>query len=247
MPTINDYNRYGEELENILGLSTSPIAVKMLESEADIPKDAIRPKKDRGYHLAQCQAFALSRRDRIAVAMLKEDNWCPGAVISYGLIQIPDDPAARAQNTGECFEYGKYIGILTAPLKKAAFEPDAVIIYCDTNQLRIILLSLKMEERQLVKSNFFPFSCSNSIVPVMLHGEYWINLPDPGEYARALTIQGEMMFSVPREKLPALVENLRDFDRNESGFAHEQMMMRPDFPQPDLYKKVFEAWGMDHE
>jgi len=247
MPTIKDYNRYGEELENILGLSTSPIAVKMLESEADIPKGAVRPKKDRGYHLAQCQAFSLSRRDRIAVAMLKEDNWCPGAVISYGLVQMPDDPAARAQNTGECFEYGKYIGILTAPLKKAAYEPDAVIIYCDTNQLRIILLSLKMEERKLVKSNFFPFSCSNSVVPVMLHGEYWINLPDPGEYARALTIPGEMMFSVPREKLPALVENLREFDRNESGFAHEQMMMQPDFPQPDLYKKVFEAWGMDHE
>ena len=247
MPTIKDYNRYGEELENILGLSTSPIAVKMLKSEADIPKEAVRPKKDRGYHLAQCQAFALSRRDRIAVAMLKEDNWCPGAVISYGLVPIPDNPAARAQNTGECFEYGKYIGILTAPLKKAAFEPDAVIIYCDTNQLRIILLSLKMEERNLVKSNFFPFSCSNSVVPVMLHGEYWINLPDPGEYARALTIPGEMMFSVPREKLPALVENLREFDRSESGFAHEQMMMRPDFPQPDLYKNVFEAWGMDHE
>ena len=247
MPTIKDYNRYGEELENILGLSTSPIAVKMLKSEADIPKEAVRPKKDRGYHLAQCQAFALSRRDRIAVAMLKEDNWCPGAVISYGLVPIPDNPAARAQNTGECFEYGKYIGILTAPLKKAAFEPDAVIIYCDTNQLRIILLSLKMEERNLVKSNFFPFSCSNSVVPVMLHGEYWINLPDPGEYARALTIPGEMMFSVPREKLPALVENLREFDRSESGFAHEQMMMRPDFPQPDLYKKVFESWGMDHE
>ncbi|MBN1161325.1 MAG: DUF169 domain-containing protein [Dehalococcoidales bacterium] len=247
MPTLKEYNRCGEELENILGLSTSPIAVKMLESEADIPKGAVRPKKDRGYHLAQCQAFALSRRDRIAVAMLKEDNWCPGAVISYGLIPRPDDPAHRAQNTGECFEYGKYIGILTAPLKKATFEPDAVIIYCDTNQLRIILLSLKMEERQLVKSNFFPFSCSNSIVPVMLHGEYWINLPDPGEYARALTIPGEMMFSVPREKLPALVENLCDFDRNESGFAHEQMMMRPDFPQPDLYKHVFESWGMDHE
>jgi hypothetical protein len=25
------------------------------------------------------------------------------------------------------------------------------------------------------------------------------------------------------------------------------MMMQPDFPQPDLYKKVFEAWGMDHD
>ena len=246
MPAIKDCNRYGEELENILGLSTSPIAVKMLEKEADIPAGAVRPKKDRGYHLAQCQAFAMSRRERVAVAMLKEDNWCPGAVLAYGLVPRPDDPAARAQNPSDFFEYGKYIGILTAPLKKAAFAPDAVIIYCDTNQLRIILLSLKMEDRPLVKSNFFPFSCSNSVVPVMLRGEYWINLPDPGEYARALTIAGEMMFSVPGDKLAGLVENLGQFERNESGFAHEQVMMRPDFPQPELYKKVFESWGMDH-
>jgi uncharacterized protein (DUF169 family) len=246
MPTLKDFNRYGEELENLLGLQTSPIAVKMLEKEEDIPEGAIRPKKDRGYHLAQCQAFAMSRREKATVAMLKEDNWCPGAVISYGLVPRPDDPAARAQNTGDCFEHGKYVGILTAPLKKASFKPDVVIIYCDTNQLRIMLLSLKMEERLLVKSNFFPFSCSNSIVPVMLNGEYWINLPDPGEYTRALTVAGEMMFSVPRDKLAGLVENLGQYEKNESGFAHERMMMRPDFPQPELYKHVFEAWGMDH-
>jgi uncharacterized protein (DUF169 family) len=247
MPTIKEFNHYGEELENLLGLPTSPVAVKMLEKEADIPQSAVRPKKDRGYHLAQCQAFAMSRREKTTVAMLKEDNWCPGAVSSYGLVPKPDDPVARAQNTGEYFEYGKYIGILTAPLKKADFVPDAVIIYCDTNQLRIMLLSLKPEERALVKSNFFPFSCSNSVVPVINHGEYWINLPDPGEYARALTVAGEMMFSVPANRLPGLVENLRGMDRNESGFAHETMMMRPDFPQPELYKKVFEAWGMDHD
>ncbi len=247
MTTLSEYNRCGEQLENLLGLMTSPIAVKMLEKEADIPEGAIRPKKDRGYHLAQCQAFAMSRRDRVTVAMCKEDNWCPGAVLAYGLVPMPDNPAARAQNKYDSFEYGKYIGILTAPLKKAAFKPDAVIIYCDTNQLRIMLLSLKEEDRPLVKSNFFPFSCSNSVVPVMLNGEYWINLPDPGEYARALTIAGEMMFSVPGEKLTAFVGNLGEFDRGESGFAHEQMMMKPDFPQPDLYKKVFEDWGMDHD
>jgi uncharacterized protein (DUF169 family) len=247
MPTIKEINRFGEELEDLLGLQTSPVAVKMLKKEAEIPKGAIRPRKDRGYHLAQCQAFAMSRRERATIAMLKEDNWCPGAVLSYGLVPKPDDAVARAQNNGEHFEYGKYIGILTAPLKKANFMPEAVIIYCDTNQLRIILLALKPEEWPLVKSNFFPFSCSNSVVPVINHGEYWINLPDPGEYARALTVAGEMMFSVPINKLPGLVENLRGMERNESGFAHETMMMRPDFPQPELYKKVFEAWGMDHD
>jgi len=197
MTTLDELNRYGQELERLLGLRTSPIAVKMLEREEDIPAGSMRPKKDHGHHYAQCQAFALSRRGRATVAMLKEDNWCPGAVIAYGLVPKPDDPAARAANTYDCFEYGKYIGILTAPLGTASFEPDVVIIYCDTNQLRIMLLSLKTEERPLVKSNFFPFSCSSSVVPVMLNNEYWISLPDPGEYSRALTIAGEMMFSVP--------------------------------------------------
>ena len=75
MSTLSEFNKYGEELERQLMLRTSPIAVKMLEKEADIPKEAIRPKKDRGYHLAQCQAFALSRREGTTVAMLKEDNW----------------------------------------------------------------------------------------------------------------------------------------------------------------------------
>ncbi len=245
MPTVQEYKKYGEELENILGLQSSVIAVKMLEKESDIPSGAIRPKQDKGYHLAQCQAFSMSRRERATVAMLKEDNWCPGAVLSYGLVPLPDVPGR--QTNGEYFEYGKYIGILTAPLRKATFEPDAVLMYCDTNQLRIILLSLKEEERPLVKSNFFPFSCNNAVVPVILHNEYWINLPDPGEYARALTIAGEMMFSVPKDKLPALVEGLRGTERNVSGFADESMTMRPDFPQPDLYKHVFESWGMDHE
>ena len=54
MATAGEYNQCGEELEELLGLKTSPIAVKMLEKESDIPETAIRPKRDRGHHLAQC-------------------------------------------------------------------------------------------------------------------------------------------------------------------------------------------------
>jgi len=74
---LKEYNSYGEDLERLLLLRTSPLAVKMLEKEGDIPQEAIRPEKDGGFHLAQCQAFAMSRRERATVAMLKEDNWCP--------------------------------------------------------------------------------------------------------------------------------------------------------------------------
>jgi uncharacterized protein (DUF169 family) len=250
MTMINEFNRYGEELETLLRLQTSPIAVKMLEKEPDIPPEALRPKKDHGKHYAQCQAFSLSRRDGATVAMLKEDNWCPAPPMAYGLVLRPDEPNAKANTKYDCFEYGKYIGILTAPLRTAAFEPDAVIVYSDTNQLRKMLLSLKDEERPMVKSNFFPFSCAYSVTSPILKGEYWINLPDPGEYVRALTQAGEMIFSIPTVKLAGFMEDLKKFYSEptfESTFAHEQMMMRSDFPQPELYKRFFKAWDLDYE
>ncbi len=246
MTTIKEYNQYGKDLETLLRLQTSPIAIKMIATEAEIPKEALRPKKDQGRHYAQCQVFSLSRRDQATVAMLKEDNWCPGPPMAYGLVPRPDDPAAKSHIQYDCFEYGKYMGILTAPLRTAVFEPELILIYCDTNQLRKMLLSLKEEDRPKVKSNFFPISCAYAVTSPILKNEYWINLPDPGEYVRALTQAGEMIFSIPTTKLPGFMEDFKKFDK-ESMFAHEQMMMESDFPQPDIYKTMFKAWGMDHE
>jgi uncharacterized protein (DUF169 family) len=245
MPASKEFNSCGEELEQLLLLRSAPIAVKMLKSEAEIPAGAFRPKKDKNKHYAQCQVFGLSRRDRMTVAMLKDDNWCLGPLLAYGLVETKGTPASNSSMQYKRFEYGKYIGILTAPLKSASFEPDLVLIYSDTNQLRDMLLSLKEEEKPKVRSNFFPISCAFCITNPILDNEYWINLPDPGEYVRALTQPGEMMFSIPVSRLNDFTEGLRKFYK-ESMFAHEQMMMEANFPQPDIYKKMFETWGMEH-
>lgn len=260
MTTIAEFNRYGEELENLLLLRTAPIAVKMLEKEADIPKEAIRPKRDRGHHLAQCQAFALTRRKGETIAMLKEDNWCWAPLIGYGLVEPLDEKAISpmiyivenmkaAQKIARNFprlEYGKYIGILTAPLKTASFKPDMVLIYSNTAQLRGMLLAVKYKEGNLVKSEFDPIdSCVYSVVPVIKGGEYRITLPDPGEYERAMTGEDEIILSVPPAKLEELVTGLRFFEEIKLGYTHLNMQMMPDFPQPPFYKDLFKMWGLD--
>jgi uncharacterized protein (DUF169 family) len=247
MTTLKEYNSYGEDLERLLRLRTSPIAVKMLEKEGDIPEGAIRPKRDRGYHLAQCQAFAMSRREKESVVMLKEDNWCPGPLLAYGILERPQDQDSRARQSTpyDHFERGKYIGIVTAPLITATFEPDLVIIYSNNGQLRNMLLSMKDEERPLVNSYFFPWSCAYSVVNPMLTGQYWIVLPDPGEYERALGGEDEMMFSVPRGKLAGFMADFKQAQDDHWGYTHSNLMMRPDFPQPDIYKKLFREWGLD--
>jgi len=244
MTTLAEYNRYGEELENYLLLRRSPIAVKMLEKEADIPKGAVRPKKDRGYHLAQCQTFAMSSREGTTVAMLKEDHWCPAPLMAYGMVQRPESVTSTS-HPYDCFEVGKYVGIVTAPLKRAAFEPDVVIVYSNTSQLRGLLLSLSVADVPLVNGHFFPPSCAWSVVNPMKTGLYWVVLPDPGEYQRALTSEGDMMFAVPKNRLDSLMAGVRKNEHGPFAYRDHQMFMQPDFERPDFYKQMFKSWGLD--
>ncbi|MBN2242903.1 MAG: DUF169 domain-containing protein, partial [Acidobacteria bacterium] len=90
MATTEEYRSYGKEIEDILRLDSFTVAVKMIQREEEIPAQAVRPQRDRNQHLAQCQAFSLSRRDGETVAMLLEDHWCYAPVIGYGLVEQPE-------------------------------------------------------------------------------------------------------------------------------------------------------------
>jgi uncharacterized protein (DUF169 family) len=250
MTTLKEFNSYGEDIEKFMQLRSSPLAVKMLEKEEDIPEGAIRPKKDRGYHFAQCQVFSLSRRQGATVAMLKEDNWCWGPLVSYGLI----DPAIAGkyrelQNDMKnlpMLPYGKYIGIVSAPLKKANFIPDIVLIYSNTAQLRSMLQALSYKGEGKITPEIYPIaSCAFAVIPA-LSGQYYITLPDPGEYGRGLAGEDEVIFSVPAEKLEGLVSQLRRMDEMKMGYRfHSFWEMRPDFPRPDFYKRLYRECGLD--
>lgn len=244
MTALSEFNKYGEELEKHLLLRTSPIAVKMLEKEADIPEGAVRPKKDRGYHLAQCQAFAMSRREGTTVAMLKEDHWCPTAPMAYGFVDQPES-ITKWTHPYDRFERGKYVGIVTAPLKKANFLPDVVIVYLKPAQLRGLLLTMPVGDVPTVSGHFFPPSCGWAVVNPMKTKQYYIVMPDPGEYQRALTEEGDMMFSIPQEKLPAMMTALRANEHGPFSYRDHSMFMQPDFERPDFYKQLFKDWGLE--
>ena len=73
MTELEILHKYAEDLERRIRLKTFPLAVKLIEKEEDIPKDAVRPLRDWGYHVPLCQVFATSRREGTLVAALKED------------------------------------------------------------------------------------------------------------------------------------------------------------------------------
>jgi len=244
-PVLSTFNKYGEDLENSLLLRTSPIALKMLEKEADIPKEAFRPKQDGGYHIAQCQAFGMSRREGKTVAMLKEDHWCPTALMAYGMVEKPDSMAMWGESFTS-FKVGKYIGMVTAPLKSTTFMPDIVLIYSNPAQLRELLLPMMAGGDSQVSTHLFLPSCGHCVVDPMVTGKYCVVLPDPGEYQRALTLEEEMIFAIPQKKIPELMAGLNNGGRMHSH-RDQHMSMLPDFEQPQFYKDLFKNWGLDPE
>lgn len=250
MASLSDLSQYGEEIETRMLLRTSPIAVKLLETESDIPEGAVRPKKDRGQHLAQCQAFSLSRRHGTTVAMLKDDNWCWGPLFAYGLVHPHiAEKYPELQNEVKkipLVEHGKYIGIVSAPLKGASFMPDIVLIYSNNAQLNNMLHALSFAGEGLVNSPLYAIaSCAFSVVPA-LSGKYCVTLPDPGELGRALAGEDEIIFSMPADKVEVLASQLIAFEEMKMGYKHHAFLeMRPDFPRPEFYKKLFRECGLE--
>ena len=244
MPSVAEYNKYGEEMERLARLRTSPIAVKMLTRAEDIPEGAIRPWRDRGQHIAQFQAFALSRRHQECVAMLEEDNWCFAPIIAYGMEDKPEDPEFQDYVNFPTFERDKYVGIVSAPLPTAIFEPDVVLIYSDTTQMRNMLMPLNIGHKDEVECYLFPPACAYQIVPIMKSGRYMITLPDPGEYMRALAGEDEIIISIPAAKMEEFYTRFMKMAESEWSFIHTGMNMLPDFHHPSIYETLFQRWGL---
>ena len=262
MTALNGFNHDGEELERMLQLRTSPIAIRLLENEGDIPEGALRPKRDMGVQFALCQGFAMSRRNKKTVAMLKEDNWCYLPIISFGMSPPPDfflegntyvkrrvaeqEDARRLAQSFPRLESGKYIGLLSAPLKTAAFTPDLVVIYCISNQLRLLLSALRYPKGDLVTSTLDPGgACIQCTVPVIQTGDCQVTIPCGGDRNHALAQDDELIFSVPTSKLEDLMAGLKHFEARGRGYTRYAPDIKPEYPLSDLYIKMGQMVGLD--
>ena len=62
------------------------------------------------------------------------------------------------------FEHGKYIGIVSAPLGTAGFEPDVILIYSNSAQLRTMLMAIMYVNGKMVTSEFNPLLYKKEII-----------------------------------------------------------------------------------
>ena len=247
MDNFEEIRSFGEEIERRLRLKTFPLAVKMLENEADTPEGAMRPMRDLGYHLTTCQGFSLSRRSATLVAMLKEDMWCSESVIGLGLAdppqyfldghtRFPGDNASLEAGRNWAhdrprLEAGKYTGIVSSPLDKVNYEPDVIILYCDTAQLKLMLSAAAWKDGHEVTCTVSgKGACVYAVVPVMQQGSYQVTVPCGGDRSFAMSQDDEMIFSFPPEKINELKAALEDLSNHGRQLPIRYQMM----PEPEM-------------
>jgi len=257
---LKDLQNYGEELKSRLCLKTFPLAVKLLEKEKDIPQGAMRPLRDSGRHIELCQAYATSRREGATVVMLLDDMWCMEPVIGYGMVEPPKaflegqnrfpqdvETLEAGKNYAADFPHlpaGKYIGVVSAPLKTTSFTPDLIIIYTDSEQLSLALLAREFRVGHDLKCSLSSHAaCVYSVVPAIKTGECQVAIPCRGDRYSAMAGTDEFIFSVPLSKLENLMAGLRYLETKGSKLPRNYRM-KPEPELPESYMKIAKMIGM---
>jgi len=214
-----------QALDSYIRPQTFPVAVKMIRSPDEIPEKARMPKRDLGKPMAVCQGIALARRHGWVIAMGEEDMLCPIGALTLGFLQarskwtdgsfiIPfwvKDQTVRARMAQAIpqLEVGKYSHIVAAPLNRASFAPDVIVVYGDPAQVaRLIQAATYSTGEPLTSTSVAAFACGQEMTVPMLTNQCQFILIGGGDRAIAQTHDHEVAFSIPMSKAEIVVEGL---------------------------------------
>lgn len=226
MSTVKEMNqKSAEEFNYYIRPQTFPVAVKMYESEEQLPPKVRRPRKDFGYRVSGCQGISMARKYGWTVAMSKDDFFCAGMII-LGFVRPGDyflgklwldggyvetlEVAKKTAQTILRLDYGKYRAILFTPLTRADFEPDEVILYGNPAQMvRLVQGALYKDGGMLTSSANGVSDCAQSLARPLLSGECQFVLSGIGNRIYSATEKDEMCFSIPWGKMNNVLEGLK--------------------------------------
>lgn len=142
---VEGYDMVSRELKDKLGLTKSPVAIKFVLREEDIPEGI---KKIDG-NIRHCEMVQRAAQGGIFYAT-SEEQMCKGGAAAIGLMEAPD-----AIKTGEFYQsLGRFksLGsakrtmeeipkidpmmkaVIYAPLEDIKFDPDVIVIICKPAQ-----------------------------------------------------------------------------------------------------------------
>ena len=224
-----------QKLEEILGLDSPPIAVKIVKAEETLPDVKLVTQ-----HSRYCQLLMLSRKGQ-TLMLTAENIACPAAKAALGLGPLPEkiatgemlctlglftskEAAAKTMSMIPRIKLGAVKAIVAGPLKDFPLEPDVVIIESTPEHIMWLGLARNFKEggRLNLSSSIFQAACVDVTVVPYLSGD--INM-SPGCYGcrQSTDTPPEHMFvGIPAKLLPEIVESLEALSKKAMKSVREK-------------------------
>ncbi|MBN1190897.1 MAG: DUF169 domain-containing protein [Dehalococcoidales bacterium] len=204
-----------------LNFSRSPVGIKFLPHK---PEGIERINKS----LYFCQMFK-EAQDSSPFYVQREDFHCtepltlgmedPDPVLLSGMVGEKDDLYAELRANQRIYQYvprmlkGSVKCVLFSSIDKLTFDPDVLVITADNaDQARILLRALVYTTGDMWSSKGTPvLACSWMYVYPYLSGEvnYTVTGFSMGMQTLKVLPQGLIIISIPWQKLPMIMENLK--------------------------------------
>jgi uncharacterized protein (DUF169 family) len=236
---------------------TFPLAIRMCESEKELPDKTRIPHKDLGLSLSLCHAINMARRYGWVMAVDKSQS-CYIAGISMGFLPLLPDvadgsfqeslglwgmnrkQAAAAIEKLPKFEHGKYKNVLMAPLNRATFEPHLILVYGNPAQIWILLTGyLNGTGKTGLDSTLSAGAgCATYITRAIEKDECQFALPSLGERLIPHTEDCESAFSIPMNQIEKTIQGL-ELGHKTGVFRYPiPTFLRYSSPHPPGYDKM---------
>lgn len=246
-------------LEEYLRVHTFPVALRSCRPGESLPEKVKVPLKDLGIKVAVCQAISMARRYGWAVAVSGEDISCPIAKAAFGFAERNDyytsgklaegmyascgEAGAKFEAALEKYDIGEYSHVIAAPLRRANFHPDTVLVYGNAAQVLRLLNACLYRKGGSLKSDFSGRGdCTDIVIKGKKTGEPQLILPCYGDRVFGATADDEMAFTFPFGMADEVVEGLAK--THAGGVRYPiPLYLRYQAQYPKSYQELERIWN----
>jgi len=238
-------DKFKKALDEQLCIITPPVAIKFLEKMQDIPGNMGRPLRELGERIRPCETWHYARHFRFPVALLEEDctTACPIGMFVCGLAEPlrgwldgdlayktyagSREAAVNMEKNVFRLDARKYKGIAAAPLDRANFTPDLVMVYCNSAQAARLVAAAEWRTGEPLRVSMAARAlCSDGVVQPFQTGRPVLAIPCGGDRDHGRTQDDELVFTIPFGRVEEIIEGWEGYEKTHSavnlGEANEQ-------------------------
>ncbi len=261
---MEELKQLDEVLTKYVKLTSYPVAIKIIESEEEVPPRAKRPKRDFGHRITTCMAYNIARKYGWVIATFADDLDCIPGLFVVGMAEMPEyylEGHACVNFYTKTLEAGKRTeaetprlpvntkrGLLFAPLFRCTFEPDLILIYGNGAQVNLLIAAaLYHRGGRLHSTASGRLDCSDIIVQTLRDDECKFVIPCNGDRIFSMIDDHEIAFTIPKRRIPDIIEALPALYKNGVRYPVPKAIPQVKPVYPESYNKMIPMIGRDPE